>query len=439
MKVAMVTPMTPESAIADVMSQAMPGLAAEWDLDIWCPAAPALRPSPAPLVPFGQPGAETLAKLSAYDLVVYVLGDSHLHHQILPLARRLPGLVVLHDASLTNLVLYTAMVHNKVDALADYVRDHSGSERAEFLRSPGHRGGTREWLQLCSEIPLTEIAVQNALGAVVHSQWHAAQVDGLLLGDVAVAPLPVPSQRIGFEASGGELGDQLLAGLSRDAVLLVTVGSVNANRGLHILLESIAGDEALSNVHLWAVGPADGPAGAEAHQLARELGVDGRFAATGRVSDALLGRILQRSDVAAALRRPVLEGQSASVLTQMLAGRPVLVYDHAHYSELPDDAVVKVAYHEGIDGVRAALRQLTADPDGRRLRGERARDYVLTTRSGSAYASALLLAGERALASKPRAHLVQDLGTHLRRLGFDKDPAVLERVTELAFDMFDLA
>ena len=58
---------------------------------------------------------------------------------------------------------------------------------------------------------------------------------------------------------------------------------------------------------------------------------------------AQLQEVLARADVAVALRDPVLEGQSASVLTQLLSGTPVVVYDHAHYSELPDDAVVKVA------------------------------------------------------------------------------------------------
>lgn len=438
MRVAMVTPMTPESAIGDVMSQAVPGLVEKWDLDIWCPAAPTLRVAPVQVIPFEQPDADVVAALAAYDLVVYVLGDSHLHHLIVPLVRLVPGLVVLHDASLTNLVLYTANVRGKLEALVEYVSDRWSPEQASFLRSPGRAGGTEAWLKLCSEVPLTETVTETALGAVVHSRWHAKQVDGLLLGDVSVAPLPVPSQRVGFESGDADAADDLLKRLPQDSLLLVTVGSVNANRGIGVLLEALTGDERLAAAHFWAVGPAEGPAAAEARALARRLGVDDRFATTGPVSDALMARILDRADVAAALRSPVLEGQSASVLTQMLAGRPVLVYDHAHYSELPDDAVVKVRRDDGADGVREALLRLVADPADRRLRGERARDYVLTSRSGAAYATALLEAAERALASKPRVHLAQDLGMHLRRLGLGDERAVVERVTDLAFDMFDL-
>ena len=36
MKVAMVMPMSPESAIADVMTQTVPDLSARWDLEVWC-------------------------------------------------------------------------------------------------------------------------------------------------------------------------------------------------------------------------------------------------------------------------------------------------------------------------------------------------------------------------------------------------------------------
>lgn len=437
MKVAMVTPMASRSAIADVMSQAVPELSKHWDLDVWCPSEPDLRSAPYPLNVFDGPDPKVVSRLKSYDLVVHVLGNSAFHRRIVPLVRACPGLVVLHDAALADLLLMTAGDDGRLDELVDYVRLVYGSGRAELLQRHGELGGSEEWLKLVAEVPLTELVAQNALGAVVHSRWHAAQVDGLTLGEVTVAPLPVPSMRLGLEDADPGRSAQLLADLPSDALLVVTVGEVNANRGLGTLLGAMAGAPELERLHLWAVG--GGAAGAAARDMAESLGLGDRFALTGRVSDGSLVDILSRADMAAALRRPVLEGASASVVTQMLAGKPVIVYDHAHYRDLPDDAVLKVPVSDGPAGVRRALAHLAADPAERSARGERARAYVEATRTGTAYADALVQAAELAQSRRPQAHLVEDLSAHLHRLDLHAEPQVLGRVRDLAFELFDLS
>ncbi|MEP7018614.1 MAG: glycosyltransferase [Actinomycetota bacterium] len=440
MRVAIVMPMSPESAIADVMLQAVPDLSDRWDLEVWCPSETNYRSCPVPVRPYIRPNSEVVNALEAFDLVVYVLGDSAWHSRILPLVHRLPGLAVLHDASLTNLVRHTAIETNTLEALVLRVAASSGAEQAETLRHPENAGGADSWLRFCAEVPLDEVAVEGSLGAVVHSWWHARRVDGLTLGEVTVAPLPVPSNQLGFNENERTGSSLLLENLPNDAVLLVTVGAANANRRIDLLLQAVADDEVLAErVHLWAVGPSTSQARSDLLRRAQKLGLKDQFAVTGRVTDSLLQEILARADIAAALRDPVLEGQSASVLTQLLSGTPVVVFDHGHYSELPDDVAVKVDPEDALAGVCSALRLLVDDASESKRRGERARDYVLASRSGAAYAAALLDAGERALATKPLAYLNADLGARLRRLGLHQEPAVLNAVTDLAFDLFDLA
>ena len=143
MRVAMVTPMLPESAIADVMLQAVPTLAEHWELEIWCPDAPSLRACPVPLHTYGEADPAALAALSAYDLVVYVLGNSTYHSEIVPLARALPGLVVLHDVSVTNLVGAMHGAHEAAfgEQVAE-ARRRYGSDVADDLRSSRRRAVT---------------------------------------------------------------------------------------------------------------------------------------------------------------------------------------------------------------------------------------------------------------------------------------------------------
>ena len=124
--------------------------------------------------------------------------------------------------------------------------------------------------------------------------------------------------------------------MSGDEILLVTIGAVNANRRVDLLIDAVAADPVLArSVNLWAVGPAERAAAAELTGRAEAAGLGGRFKVVGQVSDAALDAVLERADICAALRDPVLEGQSASVLTQMLSSTPVIVYDHAHYAEPP--------------------------------------------------------------------------------------------------------
>lgn len=440
MKVAMVTPMSPESAIADVMMQALPHLNDTWDIDVWCPWEPRLRPCSVELYPYSDADDETLRRLSQYDLVIYVLGNSPWHSRILPLARALPGLVVLHDVAMTDLVRHMAVERDLLNVLAARIASETSPTDAEAFRQGRHADGSDGWLRLSARNPMIDYATEGSLGALVHSNWHAGLVEGRTLGDVTVAPLPVPSTRLGFETAQRVQAEAHLDGLPDSAVLVVTVGAANANRRIDALIDAVATDDPLlERIHLWAVGPGEPVAMRDLYERAERAGITDRFQITGAVSDVLLQDILDRADVAAALREPVLEGQSASVLTQMLAGLPTLVLDHAHYSELPDDIALKIDPAEPVSGLVSALRGLVADPAERAARGSRGRDYVLATRNGEAYADAIATAGDRALAARPVVLLSADLARSARRLGLHAVPRATAAMTDLAFELFDLA
>ncbi len=441
MRVAMLMPMAQESAIADVMLQAVPHLSAGWDLEVWHPVTADPRSCPVPVRSFGPADAETVAELESVDLVVYVLGNSPLHSHMLPLMREVPGLVVLHDASMTDLVRQTAVNFGVLHEVAREIERRHGADVAAAFRSGDPRKLGLDWMRFCAEYPLSDLIIRGSLGAVVHSSWHAGLVDGLTLGDVSVAPLPVPSTRTRDDGTASLTGStHALDRLPADAVLAVTVGAVNANRRIETILAAVSDDPALATrVHLWAVGPAESRTRQDLLSVASMRGLADRFRVTGRVTDDVLQAILARADVALALRDPVLEGQSASVLTQMLSGTPVIVFDHGHYAELPDDAVVKVEPSDGAAGLRVALHALVDDEPRRVRAGEAARDYVLTSRSGSAYADVLLDAGERAVKVKAVAHTGADVAARLRRLGLHREPAVTDAVSDLLLEMFDLA
>jgi glycosyltransferase involved in cell wall biosynthesis len=440
MKVAMVTPLAMSSAVADVMMSAAAHVGPDWDLEVWYPTDGTPQPCPVPSRAFWRADAGVIEELSAFDLVVYVIGDSPRHVEILELAQVLPGLVVLHDASVTNLIRYAAQRSDALPALVDHVRSSVGALEADEFELSLAEDEPLAWFDLCARVPLIDLAIANSLGVVVHSAWAAARADGLTFGEVSVAPLPVPRPALGFGAStSAPAARDVLAGVPSSAVALVSVGAVNPNRCIDRVIEAIAEDPQLrETVHVVVAGHISRTTERDLLLLASEWGIKERVHLLGTVSDGELERILARADMCAALRDPVLEGKSGSLLTQMRTGAAVVVYDHGHYAELPDAVACKVDPKAPVPELAAALRRLVVDADRRRAMGTAGAEYVGRLHTGEAYARALVAAGEAALGARPLLNLATDVAHRLQLLGIHEHPVVAAAAADTLFELYPL-
>lgn len=440
MKVALVTPLATSSAVADVMMSAAAHVGPAWDLEVWYPTDGIPQACPVPSRTFMRADAEVIEELSKFDLVVYVIGDSPRHTEILELAQSLPGLVILHDASVTNLMRHAAERSESIPALIDHVRVSVGTVEATEFALALEEDEPLAWFDLCSRVPMIDLAVSNSLGVLVHSAWAAARVDGLTFGEVSVAPLPVPTAEIGFGAStSAPVARDILAGVPDSAKALVSVGAVNQNRCMDRVIEAVAEDPVLrESVHIVVAGSISRSMERDLLLLASEWGIKSQVHLLGTVSDAELERVLARADLCAVLRDPVLEGKSGSLLTQMLTGAPVVVYDHAHYSELPPEVACKVDPSGPVQELAAAFRRLVTDEEERRSVGRAAVRYVERVHTGDAYAQALVRAGEAALGTRPLLHLSTDVANRLQLLGLHDHPVVADATADTLFELYPL-
>jgi glycosyltransferase involved in cell wall biosynthesis len=435
----MVTPMPVTSAIARVMIAATTELAARCDIEIWCPDLGPRFSAPVRVHEFGVATETQASQLSRYDLVLYAVGDSPWHREVVRLARAVPGLVVLHDVSVTNLVWAMHAARDASADLIDAVRRRQGDAVADELATAAQTSDNPRWSELCQEVPLLDYVLRGSLGVVVHSLWAAREIEGLTLGEVTVAPLPIPTGVFGGTDASIAGKSRVLGALPSDAVVVATVGSVNANRRIAALVEAIAGDPVLrARAHLIAAGAVSDGMRETIDAAAARLGVQDRVHLPGAVDDDEMLAILARADVCAALRDPVLEAKSASLLSQMHSGTPVMVLDHGHYAELPDDVVAKIAVQGGIPAIRAMLRSLVDDPDTATAIGSRGLDFVTRTHTAAAYADALALAAEFALATRPVMDMTRSLGERIGRIGLTAEPAIQRSLSETAFDLFAL-
>lgn len=423
MRVAFVTPLDERSAIADYSLRALDAVAERWDFDIWYPTTNRPRWTLHPTRPFWS-GSAIVRELADYDLAVYVLGNSRYHIEILAAARRHPGLVLMHDRSLAHLFLAYDDIHrhNYVSEAAE----RAGDEARELLRHV--KAGQRRLLDPLSEmLPMTDVALQDSLGVVTHSQWMADRVAGQTLGQVTVARLPhrppPPAPISTQEDPDGP-------------VTLVVAGAVNENKCVERVVRAMGSSPLLRRRgRLRVVGPITRERRVALAALAQAEGVERSVELLGALPRAPFDAVVRSADVFLCLRDPVLEAMSASLLEGLATARPVVVYNQGHYAELPDDAVVKVDPSAGPDRLREALEALIKDPERAALVGRRGRQHLETVHAVEQYAEALTIAASHAIATRPMVlavgrgrQLVGRLGIAERTVARNRVALVISRI-----------
>jgi glycosyltransferase involved in cell wall biosynthesis len=321
-----------------------------------------------------------------YDAVVYHVGNDAAHDYLWPYMVRYPGLVVLHDGHL-----------HQARAQALIRQSREADFKAEFVyccpdRSPlladlvvAGLGGT-----LCYFWPMVHVPVQSARVLAVHSRFLAEELAGEFPGaDIRHLPMGVPDPLASVTTPATEIRRR--HGIPADAVVFGSFGRVTPEKGLSAVLRVLAQvAPVLPSLNLLIVG---GPAShydvmAEAH----ELGVADRVREAGYVPDEALPDYLAAVDVCLNLRWPTARESSAAWLRCVAAGKPTVVTDLVHTTDVPslDLRSMKVActlpgthepvcaHVELIDEVnmlRLALRRLAEDAGLRARLGGAARRY----------------------------------------------------------------
>src|SRR5215216_3081263 len=189
---------------------------------------------------------DSWAALNAADATLYHVGNNALFHGwIWEVARRHPGIVVLHDTTLHELFAGHLLKsrHDDNAYLSAVQRCHGDAVvEAEWLLRGEVTADT-----LGSALPLTELALERARGAVVHTATAFKEVARLKRCSVLQLDLP-------FVAGPAPLPRQW------DGVLrLVVFGYLGANRRMDAVLEAISSFPDRQRLHLDVVGQLQEP------------------------------------------------------------------------------------------------------------------------------------------------------------------------------------
>lgn len=364
LRIAYFSPLPPaRSGIADYSSELLSHLAAHADITLFSANPHEIEPTVAQEFSI-QPIDNYPAQRWHYDIALYQMGNSTHHTALYEMFLRYPGIVVLHDYSLHQFIAHRTI--NSGD-MAGYSRElgyELGLQAIGYIK----QGRTREQAQTVQGTPLNKRLLDLSLGVIVHSQY----AKNLILereGKTAVSVIP---QHITTTVATSRR--QQLPWPS-DAIIFASAGQVTAAKQIEFTLRAFkkARQENPRSYYL-IIGEEMGDS--DLSSIIHSLNLSDCVQHIGYVaSKQEFTDWIYTADCIINLRYPTVGETSAIALRALAAGRPLILFDHGWYSELPDSICIKTPPFDE-NALVTAMSQLAQQPDKRRLLGEAGSQYI---------------------------------------------------------------
>jgi glycosyltransferase involved in cell wall biosynthesis len=335
-------------------------------------------------VRYYQPERMPWAELNQSDMSIYHIGNNPLAHgAIWQVSRRHQGIVVLHDLSLQHFFggLFRDHWHDRDGYLAHLERHYDWEGR---LAGEAFWHGKLPTMYMSEHYPLTALAVEGALGVLVHTQEGLVAQGQENACPIAYLPLPyAPSQRSCMrrpKMRGGQAGGP--------PYRLITFGYLNVNRRLDSLLQALStlpeGDLFRLDIYgyVWD--------SEYIRTQIKTLGLQGLVKLHGFVPAEELDAALAAAHLAVNLRNPTMGESSFSQLQIWDHALPTLVSHLAWYAKLPENAVAFVSPEHEVLDIQEHLNAFLADPDRFVEMGHQGRRFLEEHHRPEMYADALI-------------------------------------------------
>lgn len=382
-RLAYFSPLPPQrSGISDYSAELIPELARHYDIDVIAAHVADVSANDLPCVV--RDVAWFMRHSADYDRVLYQVGNSHFHSYMFPLIARYPGVVVLHDFYLGNIMYQLELHEGWTNAWTDALLYSHG------YRAVAERHAPDGVTAAAFKYPVNRALLENAQGVIVHSE-HARTLgrsfyDAAFPDRWAIIPslrkLPMPRDRAGIRAA---------LGIGADDFVVCSFGMVGQTKLNARLLDAWLGSSLAARPDCRLVFVGEVPAHAYTEALRRAIAQSphaDRITLTDFAPRELYEQYLVAADLAVQLHTLSRGETSAAVRDCMGYALPVIVNAHGAAAELPRDAVVTVA-DDFVDAeLTAAIERLRADRSERTRLSRAAQEYVAAHLSPAAVAAA---------------------------------------------------
>ena len=377
------SPLRPaKTEIARYTSELLPDVCALADVTLWttqakwdpCPAQAPIQRYRVDRIPWLQ--------INAADISIFHMGNNpEFHADIWQVARRQPGMVVLHDTSLHHFFdgIYRRSLRDP-DRYVEAMRRYYGHEGAQAaLRNLASKG--RETDRMAVTYPLTAHALEDARAVLVHTEQAREFLRTVLSVPVRYVPLPFSPREPANVAAASSWQ-------APPPYRLVLFGYLGSNRRVAVILDALAAMPEREKLSLDIYGMLGDES--KIRKQIKSLGLR-NVSIHGFVSDHELERALSSAHMAINLRNPTMGEASASQLRIWSHALPSLVSEVGWYASLPRDTVrmVRTGEHEIAD-IQRHLRDFLEHPDEFKRMGEKGLTRLHAVHSSKACARAIV-------------------------------------------------
>lgn len=305
-----------------------------------------------------------------FDRVVYQFGNSDHHSYMFRLLELVPGTVVLHDFWLSNVLEYIQLYERDPYIWDEHLHYSHGWPALSQRRGGGHD------IPVVNEFPCNRRVIDSAVGVIVHSQYSAGMI-AKWYGDDLLTDVRLVSSLKGLVANIDKAAAKAKLGLPVDEALICSFGFIHSTKHSLKLAQAFLASSLYRHgkARLVLVGKnADGDYGQEVARIVAQSG--GRVGFTGFVSDTDYGLYLQAADAAVQLRG-VSRGETSAAALDCLAHDVALVInDNGAFSQIPDEAVMKIPAEFEDSVLIAALDEVLTDSERLERLKLAGRDYL---------------------------------------------------------------
>ena len=295
------------------------------------------------------------SELNKTDLNIYHIGNNiDYHRHILVLSQQIPGMVVLHDITLSHLFR------------GFYSEQESNGVARTSINSVVDDFATTEW------------AIDNAASVIVHSRGALTELAQHQRWLVGYQPLP-------YDVNPPLLTDPApLAPPYR----LIIFGHIGSNRRVESVLQALEELPDRALFHLDIYGSVYN--NKELRQQIEQRKLKSIVTVYGFAIDEILDRALSKAHLAINLRYPTMGEASLSQLRIWRYALPSMVTQVGWYEEQSEDAVLFVRQEHEIEDIKRHLQRLVDDPESLVAMGKCGRKILEENHSPDAYAKALI-------------------------------------------------
>jgi glycosyltransferase involved in cell wall biosynthesis/SAM-dependent methyltransferase len=429
MKLAYFSPLNPQpSGISDYSEELLPHLAAEAEITLFLDGFQASNPEIRSRFTYHdyRHNPSILKTLSEYDAIVYQMGNDHRYHAgMLEVARAHPGVLVFHDFALQDFFLGLAQSRDRVEIYLEELLACHGKRATREAAEALERGSTPPQVDRPIDFPLNCRLARGAEGIIVHSEWARERFVSLVptvpVTHINMPIKPQPSARL--EASAAINAKENKASRT---VQIANFGLITPGKGIQKALRALSTLKTDHDFHYTLVGEPN--SFFDVRGLIREYDMEDRVTTTGYVSLNEFERRITNTDIAINLRERTVGETSASLCRIMAAGVPAIVFNVGAFSELPNDAVVKIDHDQNADALlEAYLQRLIEDESLRKQIGENARRYIVKNHDVNTGAAMYLGFIREVIARRPYKRFLGSIVDDFSELGLRASDDLLMR------------